>query len=555
MYQKSPSSIIKHIDFMILDLISFLISFWLAYFIHLDSWMIWTDQTVRSILIIIVLVHICVSIFDSAYKGILRRGYLKEFIAVVKHVALVIAVMLVLLFFMKVSDAMSRMVVAYTAVISLLVIWFERTLWKLFIRNRLAKNPRLLLLVSDQAGAERVLQQFQDQMLDFTVKGIALISEDVCQKNEAVSKTAGTTPERATAAAAETSGQEEAAATAEKTSGRKEAAVTSVTAPGREKAILSGTADPGQEKMGLSAGKDSWQGKTISGVPVVATTDTLIDYLLKTAIDEILFSVPSGIKLPSDLIRQCSLTGITLHLEVTASDELAEARYEEDLAGLTVMTSYLKLITIGQAFFKRMLDIIGGLVGMLFTGLLFIFIAPAIYISDPGPIFFSQERVGKNGRIFKIYKFRSMYQDAEKRKAELMEKNEMKGLMFKLENDPRIIGSGPDGTRHGLGHFIRKTSIDEFPQFWNVLKGEMSLVGTRPPTTEEVSEYNMYHRARLAIKPGITGLWQVSGRSDIDDFEEAVKLDTQYIQNWSLSLDLKILIKTVLVVFTGRGSK
>ncbi|MCD7957622.1 MAG: sugar transferase [Lachnospiraceae bacterium] len=515
MYQKSPSSIIKHSDFMILDLVSFLVSFWLAYFIHLDSWKIWTDETIRSIIIVIVLVHICVSIFDSAYKSILRRGYLKEFVAVIKHAALVIAVMLVLLFFMRISNAMSRMVVAYMAVLSLIVIWLERTLWKLFIRRRLAKNPRLLLLVSDQAGAERILHQFQDQMLDFTVKGIALISEETRQST--VQK--------------ETSGSNTA------------------------ETVSKGSADPGQEKKNSSAETDSWQGKTISGVPVVATTDTLIDYLLKTAIDEILFSVPSGTKLPPDLIRQCSLTGITLHLEIVASDELAEARYEENLAGLTVMTSYLKLITVGQAFFKRALDIVGGLVGVLLTGILCIFIAPAIYLSDPGPIFFSQERVGKNGRTFKLYKFRSMYQDAEKRKADLMEKNEMKGPMFKLENDPRSIGSGPDGTRHGLGHFIRKTSIDEFPQFWNVLKGEMSLVGTRPPTIEEVSEYNMYHRVRLAIKPGLTGLWQVSGRSDINDFEEVVKLDTQYIQNWSLSLDLKILFKTVLVVLTGRGSK
>lgn len=200
------------------------------------------------------------------------------------------------------------------------------------------------------------------------------------------------------------------------------------------------------------------------------------------------------------------------------------------------------------------MDIAGAIVGLIITGLAFLFVAPAIYLSDPGPIFFKQERVGKNGRTFKLYKFRSMYQDAEARKAELMEKNEMKGQMFKMENDPRIIGSGPDGTRQGLGHFLRASSVDELPQFWNVLKGEMSLVGTRPPLPSEVNMYNTYHRARLAIKPGITGMWQVSGRSDIDDFEEVVRLDTQYIQNWSLSLDIKILFKTVAVVFMRKGS-
>ncbi|MCD8104305.1 MAG: sugar transferase [Lachnospiraceae bacterium] len=431
----------------------------------------------------------------------------------IKHVAFVIAVMLILMFFLKIFDTPSRMVIAYTTVISLIVIWTERTIWKKFIHHRLKKNPRLLLLVSDRNGAERILQQFQDQMLDFQVKGIVLTSPEA-------------------------------------ESGRTATFNAARTESGR-----SATPSAARTESGMPAISGAAQTHTIYGVPVVATTDTLMDYLLKTAIDEILFSIPSGVKLPPDLIRQCSLTGITLHLEVIASDELAEARYEEDIAGLTVMTSYLKLITTGQAFFKRTLDILGGIVGFLITGILFLFVAPAIYISNPGPIFFAQERVGKNGRIFKLYKFRSMYQDAEERKADLMEKNEMKGQMFKIENDPRIIGSDPDGTRHGLGHFIRKTSIDEFPQFWNVIKGEMSLVGTRPPTTGEVSGYNMYHRARLAIKPGITGLWQVSGRSDIDDFEEVVKLDTQYIQNWSLSLDIKILVKTVFVILTGKGSK
>ncbi|MCD8335806.1 MAG: sugar transferase [Lachnospiraceae bacterium] len=477
MYQKNPSSLIKHIDFMILDLVCFLISIWLAYAIHINQWEIWESQLYRSLIIIIALVHICVSAFDSNYKNILRRGYLKEFTAVVRHVAFVIAVMLILMFFLKIMDYLSRMVVAYTAIISLIVIWLERTVWKKFIHHRLKKNPRLLLLVTDSTGAERILNQFQDQMLDFKVNGIALV---------------------------------------------------------------------GENPAGI---------KEVDGVPVVANTESLIDYLLKSATDEILFSIPQNTQLPPELIRECSLTGITIHLEVAASDELAGARYEEDIAGLTVMTSYLKLITTGQAFFKRAMDIAGGIVGLIVTGIFFLFVAPAIYFSDPGPIFFKQDRVGKNGRTFKLYKFRSMYQDAEERKAELMEKNEMKGQMFKIENDPRIIGSGPDGTRHGIGSFIRSTSIDEFPQFWNVLKGDMSLVGTRPPLPSEVNMYNTCHRARLAIKPGITGMWQVSGRSDIDDFEEVVKLDTQYIQNWSLGLDVKILVKTVAVVLMRKGSR
>ena len=160
-------------------------------------------------------------------------------------------------------------------------------------------------------------------------------------------------------------------------------------------------------------------------------------------------------------------------------------------------------------------------------------------------MFFSQERVGRNGRKFKIYKFRSMYPDAEERKKELMEKNKMQGLMFKMDDDPRIIP---------IGKFIRKTSLDEFPQFFNVLKGDMSLVGTRPPTVDEYEQYETHHRVRLAAKPGLTGMWQVSGRSDIVDFEEVVALDKKYIEEWNIGLDIRILLETVKVVLTGKGS-
>ena len=163
-----------------------------------------------------------------------------------------------------------------------------------------------------------------------------------------------------------------------------------------------------------------------------------------------------------------------------------------------------------------------------------------------------------NGKKFTFYTIRSMYLDADERKKELMEQNRIKdGMMFKLDFDPRIIGNEilPDGTKKtGIGEFIRRTSLDEFPQFFNVLAGQMSLVGTRPPTVDEWEKYEFHHRARLACKPGITGMWQVRGRSEITDFEEVVKLDTQYIMNWSLGLDIKILIKTVGVVLLHKGA-
>ena len=204
------------------------------------------------------------------------------------------------------------------------------------------------------------------------------------------------------------------------------------------------------------------------------------------------------------------------------------------------------------------MDIAGGLVGCLITLLITIIVGPMIYISSPGPIFFAQERIGRNGRKFKMYKFRSLSMDAEERKKELMAQNKIgDGLMFKMDFDPRIIGNKilPDGTRKtGIGQFIRKTSLDEFPQFINILLGDMSLVGTRPPTVDEWELYEPHHRARMSFRPGLTGMWQVSGRSNITDFEEVVKLDTQYISEWSLMLDVKILWQTVWSVFKSDGA-
>ena len=202
--------------------------------------------------------------------------------------------------------------------------------------------------------------------------------------------------------------------------------------------------------------------------------------------------------------------------------------------------SYKKLLV------KRGMDIIGAIIGCLITIIFFPFVALAIKCDSKGPIFFKQTRIGRNGRRFKILKFRSMYQDAEDKKEELKSQNEVDGLMFKIKDDPRITK---------VGAFLRKTSIDELPQFFNILKGDMSLVGTRPPTEDEFEKYNRFYRRRLSMTPGLTGLWQVSGRSDIDNFDEVVKLDLEYIDNWSLKLDIKILLKTIVVVFTGKGSK
>ena len=294
-------------------------------------------------------------------------------------------------------------------------------------------------------------------------------------------------------------------------------------------------------------------GKEIEGIKVVADLGHISEYIRKSWVDEVFICLADNMVL-DELIKDCREMGVTVHLELAERQTMQQQRQiVERIGGYTVLSSCENVATWQQLFLKRAMDICGGLAGCLVTLILTIFIGPAIYIKSPGPIFFSQIRVGKNGKKFKMYKFRSMYPDAEARKAELMAQNKVKdGMMFKMENDPRIIG-GENGK--GIGNFIRNTSLDEFPQFWNVLKGDMSLVGTRPPTVDEWDKYELHHRARLAIKPGLTGMWQVSGRSDITDFEEVVRLDTEYIQNWSFGLDIKILLKTVEVVLKGSGAE
>jgi exopolysaccharide biosynthesis polyprenyl glycosylphosphotransferase len=195
------------------------------------------------------------------------------------------------------------------------------------------------------------------------------------------------------------------------------------------------------------------------------------------------------------------------------------------------------------SFVKRFLDIVGSLVGLMVLAVIFLPVAIAIKLEDPGPVFFSQKRHGLNGKPFTIYKFRSMVVNADNLKDQV--KNEANGLIFKNFQDPRV-------TR--VGKILRSTSLDEFPQFWNVLLGDMSLVGTRPPTTDEVRQYNARHWRRLNVKPGITGEWQVNGRSEISDFEEIVDLDLRYQQCWTPWYDFVILWKTFYVVFAKVGA-
>ena len=301
-------------------------------------------------------------------------------------------------------------------------------------------------------------------------------------------------------------------------------------------------------------------GQYIGEIPVVACAESVKDYIRHEWVDEVFIKIPNTVEYPGKLIDSFILMGITVHMTLSKIENIQEGIQQVELmGGETVLTTSISMVSPKQRLYKRMMDIAGGLIGCLITAFLFLFIGPAIYISSPGPILFKQVRIGQNGRQFKLYKFRSMYMDAERQKQELIEQNKMQGspLMFKMDCDPRVIGSGKKdrhGNPKGIGHFIRRTSLDEFPQFWNVLKGEMSLVGTRPPTVDEWELYDLHHRIRMAIKPGITGMWQVSGRSKITDFDEVVRLDTEYIKNWSLGLDCTILLKTLCVIYSRDGA-
>lgn len=291
--------------------------------------------------------------------------------------------------------------------------------------------------------------------------------------------------------------------------------------------------------------------ETILGIPVVSDKeDAYLEYATLHVVDEVFIQVDEIHEKETflkNMILEFEKMGVVVNLNLDLFDlGLTGEKRIYNLEQYHVIAFSSRLFDYRMVLVKRIIDIFGACIGMVITVLVGIVLAPFLLLESPGPLVFKQKRVGVNGRVFEFYKFRSMYADAEERKKELMKQNEMQGLMFKMENDPRITK---------VGAFIRKTSIDELPQFWNVLKGDMSLVGTRPPTLDEYQQYNYYQKRRISFRPGITGLWQISGRSDIKDFDEVVKLDLEYIDNWSLLLDFKIIFKTILVVFRGSGAR
>lgn len=482
MYKRKATGWLKHVDFMLWDMLSLHIAFFLAYIIRHGLGNMYKNQLYANMAMSLTLMQIVGIIGFGTLHNVLKRGYWVEAVATFKQVALVVVMASLYLFTVQAAEDFSRMVLYLTGMIYGILGYFTRTIWKLFLRSHMKDGGKhSLIIITSSNMLERTRYNLENHNYEMF------------------------------------------------------------------------------QVIGLVVSDRNMEGEWIGKYPIVANLSDVIDFAQERWVDEVFINLLPNMEYPEKIASQFLDMGVVVHTRVSEHlDVPGQKSFVEKLGQYSVITTTINYASPRQLFMKRCLDIVGGLVGSAITLILCIIIGPIIYIQSPGPIFFKQERVGKNGKRFQLYKFRSMYLDAEERKKELMDQNRVKdGKMFKLEWDPRIIGSKqlPDGThKKGIGNYIRDWSLDEFPQFFNVLKGDMSLVGTRPPLVSEVEEYDLHHHARLATKPGITGMWQVSGRSNITDFEDVVRLDREYIENWSFGLDIKILFKTVAVVLKKEGS-
>ena len=310
--------------------------------------------------------------------------------------------------------------------------------------------------------------------------------------------------------------------------------------------LIARHAEWGYRIVGVLDKDEEMKGKMVGDCTVIGTLEELPKLLASQVVDEVVFVIPRA-WLPEieKCILYCEAVGVPATLSTDFFDLDIASGVPKEMEGHTYLTFETPLLKESELLVKRFMDIILSSVVLVLTGPLLLAVAIAVKTSSEGPVLFRQTRCGRNGRLFKVYKFRSMVADAEGRLHEVKSLNEMSGPVFKASDDPRLTS---------IGKWLRKTSLDEFPQFWNVLKGDMSLVGPRPPLPSEVEQYEPWQRRRLSMKPGITCTWQVSGRNQID-FSEWMKLDLQYIDKWSLWLDLAILARTLRAVVTRHGAK
>ncbi len=518
MYIKSMKGWSKHLDFLILDVVMLELTLIISYGIrHAWSFRGFGD-IYKTLAFMLATASIVVGVMHESYHDILRRDYICECRQTILHVTIVEALLIAAAFFLK-EFSYSREVFLLLWTLGIILCVVERCIWKQILKaiglgRQTRKRQVLLVTVPEQAA--RVMDEWkQAKVLDCEICGIYL-----------------------TGGKAYETSHEEVQASSE---------VAVAAPPGGRDTNLLGNESKGDASAAYAINKlDGIRdivGQT-SSIPIILTVDAVLEYLVKHVVDEVL--IRPGSALDREQMDEFLQAGLTVHMDIGEIIHMNAPTYVEEFADGIVITTAIRMVRPWEMWMKRLMDIMGSCVGLFITGIACIFVVPAIKLADPGPAFFSQIRVGKNGRRFRMYKFRSMYTDAEERKKELLVYNEMKGAMFKMKNDPRII--------KGIGTFIRKTSIDELPQFWNVLKGDMSLVGTRPPTEEEYDSYEMRYLRRLSVRPGITGVWQTSGRNQVCDFDDVVKLDTEYIVNWSLSRDIRLLLKTVRVVFMEEGA-
>ena len=480
MYKRYKQDWLKHIDFFLVDEIALQVAYILASFIR-HGYMPYKSSRYVNLGLWMAVIDILVLILFNSMHNVMKRGYIDEISATIRHASIVFGLSAVYIFVTKMGDDFSRAVILIGYVLYMVITYVFRRMWKYILRNFffVGSKKRVMIVILHASTAKKMIDRLVNSNVGrFFIAGVVL-----------------------------------------------------------------------DKKTEL---------KDINGVPIVGTLDDVADYIARNWVDDVFIDGVIDNKKTEKLVNDCIAMAVPVHYLVPAIGEGINQQFVEKIAGMTVLTASINVATPLQSLIKRLFDIMGALVGSVMTLFIIAIIGPIIKKESPGPVLYRQERVGLNGKRFRIFKLRSMYMDADERKKDLMAQNRVKdGMMFKLDFDPRIIGNKelPDGTRKtGIGEFIRKTSLDEFPQFFNVLAGQMSLVGTRPPTVDEWEKYELHHRARLACKPGISGLWQVSGRSEITDFEEVVKLDTEYITNWSFGLDLKIIAKTISVVFKGKGA-